>query len=127
MSAAAEMVRVLPADVYDALELSALAFGGIGAGLWFEGTTSRRGEIPCCVHGHAIAVDDALFSRVGMELYRVNITMDANDAAVGRGNKIHFATWCRRLNVVRGTEPTYDAEFVKSLASRVVSGLECAR
>lgn len=53
---------VLPADVYDTLELSALAYGGIGAGSFGEGTGG--GPLvrvldehcpPMCAAGHAYA------------------------------------------------------------------------
>lgn len=40
-------VKVIPADVYDALEFSALAFGGIGGGC-----LNDSGGAPCCLMGH---------------------------------------------------------------------------
>jgi hypothetical protein len=96
--------RVLPADVYDALELSALAFGGIGAGSWGEE------DEPCCIVGHAVTVGIP-----GVEYWTsdaLEIGERANDAAVERINsrlglpsrtRVLWADYCAELNVVRGT------------------------
>jgi hypothetical protein len=99
--------RVLPADVYDALELSALAFGGIGGGDYACG-----GE-PLCVHGHLSAMcgyetwQFAEEATVGYAL--LNAT--ENDQAVATINRrrgkpaesrVPFDLWCAELGVVRG-------------------------
>lgn len=43
--------RVLPADVYDTLELSVLAFKGISAPSAYRGYPA--GDCPNCLYGHA--------------------------------------------------------------------------
>jgi hypothetical protein len=98
--------RVLPADVYDTLELSALAYGGIGGGMYFEyGAADFRPKGPLCAIGHiAFAMPgeppDNTWDAVDL-LWPIDST--DNDRAVGKsGNRISFAEWCRRLNVVRG-------------------------
>lgn len=105
--------RVLPADVYDALELSALAFGGIGAGEYGVGLRSGpsypvlTGEaLPVCATGHAIWCDiEGAYTILG------NFTIRDSDNAVRRINRrrhrapntrVPFKAWCRALNVVRG-------------------------
>lgn len=54
--------RILHADVYDALELSALAEGGIGAGQYFEEYVPS--SAPFCAVGRAVALG-APFCAVG--------------------------------------------------------------
>ena len=96
--------RVLPADVYDALELSAYAYGGVGGGrFWDVGTE----EVPFCIHGHAEFVGTREHGdEVVRALYAAGITIDANDVTVDqlapKGGRISFRRWCRALNVVRG-------------------------
>lgn len=109
-----ETLRVLPPDVYDALELSALAYGGIGA---FTVGTEEKG--PVCVLGHVRFL-------AGVPLASWTPSMNAdyvalrnavpvgpyeNDAAVARINRrrdkpesrrVSFADWCAELGVVRG-------------------------
>jgi hypothetical protein len=106
--------RVLPADVYDALELSALAYGGIGQ------PEIHRGEAPCCLYGHLAEVsgtdsiwelrpeiDEAL---TRPELYGY-VDGDTSDIAVRKINRslgkpvesrVSFKQWCKELGVVRG-------------------------
>lgn len=99
--------RVLPADVYDALELSATAFGGIGADHWFID------EKPCCARGHAMFVmpEGGQLTTCIQVLTGVGISADVNDDAVwtinerrgrSRNSRVPFAEWCKELNVVRG-------------------------
>lgn len=114
--------RVLPADVYDFLELSALAEGGISAGKFtrFDG----RDLAHCgCIHGHAgqALADDlelpcAEADEAREALLAAGIDFPENDEAVRAINcrkGIPFAddpvTWrefVTELNVVRGPHPT---------------------
>lgn len=100
--------KVLPADVYDALELSAWEFGGIGASEW-EDAVGR----PLCIHGHRRFITENLEQHweVGQALYAAGLSMDANDHAVRAINarygappnaRVPFNKWCKELNVVRG-------------------------
>jgi hypothetical protein len=83
---------VLPAVVYDTLEFSALVYGGIGSGEWWDG------DAPVCYVGHiaAAGVNDC---------HGIDERMN-DEAVAGKFGKvaprIPFAEWCRRLNVVRG-------------------------
>jgi hypothetical protein len=101
--------RVLPADVYDFLELSAEAFGGIGCGSF-----TRNGR-PCCIYGHAgmnapNLGDRTELSPVRSVLFRARILAWESDDAVravsdrtpGRPRRVTFAEWCEELGVVRG-------------------------
>lgn len=106
--------RVLPADVYDALDLSALAFGGIGGGRVKDDCFT-----PLCAAGHARFLDSGKANgRAGV----VRDTLDAvfvgddfvvgvNDRAVAAINRrkgapsyarVTFEEWSQELNVVRG-------------------------
>lgn len=63
--------RTLPADVFDALELSALIYGGIGAGC-LSLTRTAEGDAtepePHCVIGHAMFLDGY---RIGRDMESV--------------------------------------------------------
>jgi hypothetical protein len=106
--------RVLPADVYDTLELSALAYGGIGGGRFHD----KRGA-PYCVRGHAAAAasssDKDWYPRggpVNEALTDAGLGLAPNDRAVHSLNarrdgawlnrRVRFEDWCKELNVVRG-------------------------
>jgi hypothetical protein len=106
--------RVLPAAVYDTLELSALAFGGIGAHWLFD--TQNASDAPFCVFGHAgFATNRPEFSNpIATALDKI-FDLDAvtanNDAVVRINNRkripvesarVSFAEWCKELNIVRG-------------------------
>lgn len=105
-----EFTRVLSADIYDAIELSARAYGGIGAGSWDRSEDGER--VPFCVHGHADFIcGDASALDVKRVLYAAGISLGANDRAVERVNirkgvylrdRISFEEWTAELNVVRG-------------------------
>jgi hypothetical protein len=89
---------VLPADVYDTLEFSALAYGGIGSGEWWHGGA------PVCYVGHLnfAGVISAVWNSAPF-----GIDEEMNDVAVaGKFGevrpRISFSEWCKRLNVVRG-------------------------
>ena len=95
------MKRVLPADVYDTLEFSALVYGGIGRDLYWD-----YNDTPCCIHGHAMMAAGSAswinsLNPIVIALRDAGIHEKLNDRAVG-DDRISFRTWCRRLNVVRG-------------------------
>ena len=112
---------VLPADVYDALELSALAFGGIGGGKYVD-PSFGDGMAPVCAIGHAgFGVFEReeggstlrTYSFDGEDVLRkLGIDEGKNDAAVARINKrkgvandvaqVTFEEWAGELNVRRG-------------------------
>lgn len=103
--------RVLNADAYDTIELSALANGGIGAMHVFQNHDEFR---PVCVYGHCSfacntrTADTPLFAA----LRDAGIDSVINDRAVrainrrnrGRGGngRVSFSDWCAELGVVRG-------------------------
>lgn len=93
----------LPADVYDTLELSSLAYGGIGAG------NNQVGGTPYCVYGHA-RFADGWMGDVEIALRCTGLTLFTNDNAVSDFNTRHgldamsrigFADWCDELGVER--------------------------
>lgn len=112
--------RVLPADVFDALELSALAFGGIGAGAWYEDTTGERyvgwrdDRVPFCAIGHAEFVDAgvavAALKAVGIDIGLNDISVQAinlrknprPERSLDLQKRVPFRDWCSELGVVRG-------------------------
>lgn len=116
--------RVLPPDVYDSIELTALAFGGIGADWLFDvgnEPSASPDAIPICVHGCAIfATDDArmgafgtkwLSNDISQALFAAAIDANENDRAVRDINfrlnrpetrPVTFKRWARELGVVRG-------------------------
>jgi hypothetical protein len=90
---------VLPADVYDTLEFSALVYGGIGSGTW------REGGRPVCYVGHLACAGVIASEMFESEPFGINEEM--NDEAVAGAfglvaPRIPFVEWCKRLNVVRG-------------------------
>lgn len=118
-------LRVLPPNVYDTIELMALAFRGIGAGSDF------RDHCPNCVHGlareagatwdyetdggwvvgacPAYAFPDN--NEINQALMAAGIERYVNDDAVEKINqrlrrawnaRVTFRRWCRQLGVVRG-------------------------
>jgi hypothetical protein len=104
MSAAKE-VRVLPADVYDTLELSAYAFGGIG-GMW----PTENGR-PHCAVGHAHFTEWGCGEVCNALKTALEYVANVNDSAVARINarkgadpaaRVTFREWCDELGVVRG-------------------------
>lgn len=110
-------VRVLPADVYDALELVAEVFGGIGAGgmaVFGSGNWSALIDgtaRPNCAIGAAYFLDGNFTGETREALRAVDITTAANDNAVARLNRmagreqttrVSFADWCAELHIVRG-------------------------
>lgn len=127
MSRSPQPPRVLPPDVYDTLELAALAYGGVGAGRFFDDSTTRRldkASVPYCIHGMAYVagdfrytddtLDDGDVQTISNALHAVGISFIVHDMAVRainarhgktglqRNERVPFAAWCRELNVVRG-------------------------
>lgn len=110
-------MRVLPADVYDTLEFSALAFEGIGSWNVYARPAPSLPADPnytCCIIGHAIvaADDDSQDNPIVRTLDTAQIDVIKNDKAVNEINqrkgvsdldaRITFQEWCKELNVVRG-------------------------
>lgn len=110
------MKRVLPADVYDALEFSALVYGGIGAGKWDEGAGDDTA--PLCIVGHTVYANGDgwdFYTLAGNNLVAecdwLRLAEQDSDDAVRAINlrtasppnaRVSFADWCAELDVVRG-------------------------
>jgi hypothetical protein len=105
-------MRVLPADVYDTLELSALVFDGIGR---LRLRNGDRGDRPCCIHGHAYASEHqygwGMEGEMSSSLFSAQVSTYVNDDAVAAINKrkhlpfdtrVSFPDWCAELDIVRG-------------------------
>ena len=122
-----KQVRVLAPEVFDTLELTALAFGGIGRGEWFaRKTDTEPGDdqnCPVCAHGIALFAEDVKVpqgstysdrqtqSAISRALSDAGIGIFTNDDAVSRINdrlgrdgnaRVTFEQWATQLNVVRG-------------------------
>lgn len=100
--------RILPADAYDTLEFSALAYGGIGAGHYFD---PKHEDMPLCAIGHFHAAERSW----GMaECAFRNLGLSGNDSdlaveAINRRRKVRplrrrvpFRLWARELGIERG-------------------------
>lgn len=124
------ILRILPAAVYDTLEFMALVFGGIGELQDFEdmdaddmGSGDDNFNCPLCVHGMAVAAvtPGAVIARhdpknpITKALANVGIGRVTNDDAVhaiivhyGWENadtpfpRVSWADYCTHLNIVRG-------------------------
>ena len=110
------MTRVLPAKVYDALQLSALMYGGIGAGVY----TVVNTEVPVCMLGHLGARPNEATTPEAMTMMtRLGFAIWDNDRAVKAINRrkgipetllsafeprVTFEEWCAELGIVRGPE-----------------------
>lgn len=102
-------MRTLPADVYDALELTALAYDGIGQPDEFDSSGA-----PVCILGHAAFAGGDIYDSPLAESLRKAFAWipGANsDEAVERINerrgkppqeRVPFSEWCKELDVVRG-------------------------
>lgn len=100
--------RVMQAQVYDYLELAALAFGGIGMGKYSQGNA----RAPHCALGYAgegvpsCVGDDTIYA----EFERLGITVCANDIAIemyrrlASDERVSFETWCKLMRVTRGAD-----------------------
>ena len=96
---------VLEPDVFDVFELSAEAYGGIGAGSCWDW---HNNQIPLCIMGHREEFRDEFV--VG-NLWLCNTSK--NDKAVTKYNRNHnrpsdarltWAEYCEARNIVRGAE-----------------------
>ena len=98
----------LDADVYDALELSAEAHGGVGAGAYFDFGG------PLCIIGHASFLDNvSMAGRLGRQGFAEDtlraaydgVLANASDAVVcgaaKGGARISFQLWAERIGCVR--------------------------
>lgn len=101
-------------DLFDAMELSALVFGGIGKETWSaDGNFSRfdlaagLGE-PCCGIGHACFIEGAVHQGLIHTALGGFVFVGDNDEAVGTAKRISFKTWCERLNIHRAEIDTFD-------------------
>ena len=111
---ATKVVRVLPPDVYDTLELSAYVYGGIGKGRAFaSNVVTDDGSPPVCAIGHLRAAEPERHAQIDLEcsLFGSGINAHDNDDAVEeinrrKGSKVYarvsFQEWCEELGVVRG-------------------------
>jgi hypothetical protein len=122
----AKPVRVLDADVYDALQLSAMIYGGIGCP--FD-TGEFEYRCPCCLVGHINFLcgdqkeEDEIFARtsglaltsfesdsaVEAVLVRKGVVGEKEEAWDKPYPRISFPEWCAELGVVRGPHPKGDA------------------
>lgn len=97
--------RVLPADFFDAMELSALAYGGIGAGRWYSFKAGKP-VAPLCAFGHArdlhVDGESALRNASLDELTNDMCVLAVSSHKRTRNGRIGFPDWCRWLNVHRG-------------------------
>lgn len=107
--------KILPADIYDALEFGALTTCGIGAirDFRFSPMGTQDYNCPVCVYGLArFVVGNGSLLRA---LRKAGISRNVNDGAVTRINmrrypglyidryhRVTFKEWCKELNVVRG-------------------------
>lgn len=111
--------RVLPADVYDALEFGALAVDGIGAKRFFDPQKLypflEDHNAPVCALGLAAFVDgcDPFTSGpVAMALHGARIYPSTSDHAVHNVNlrrgsadttaRVPFPDWASELGITRG-------------------------
>lgn len=122
-------MKVLPADVYDTMELIAEAYGGIGADRTYVNKDEKFQHIvreaerrPMCLIGFCRFASDsgvifdntlmAIFDDLGINYYDNN---KAVYKAIGLENeheyspryaanpiRISWQEWCKQLNVVRG-------------------------
>lgn len=104
--------RVLPADVFDTLELTALAFDGVGRVADFDYYTGAD-PAPCCIHGMAYEAEpEGGAVEIRRALYAAGIDRSTNDQAVADINfrkgqnvnqRVDFLTeYVPHLNITRG-------------------------
>jgi hypothetical protein len=109
---------VLEADVYDTLELSAYAFGGIGADDYGTDTDTSTPILALANGAPMCAVGHAAFTALPGDWWNLlpGGTITRNDAAVeainvrkgkvgdDRYDRVTFAEWAKELNIVRGDQ-----------------------
>lgn len=102
--------RVLPAEVFDALQMSAAMYGGIGA---FDRFTTNG--VPICYVGHLEYAGLSTVPHCDVHGERYGIAMRDNDHAVANiarrhgqfgdsGYRATFEEWANELGVCRGEE-----------------------
>jgi hypothetical protein len=117
-------LRILDPDVYDAIELFAEIFGGIGAGrYWGGGGPGFNRDCPVCVHGGAAFLTDSPYAEatgdvVSSALGHAGVGVRENDLAVRAINtrlgvkdlnaRVPFELWRQELCIVRGPHPDPD-------------------
>jgi hypothetical protein len=98
-------MRILPADVYDTLDLTAFVYGGIGAKAY------SRAFQPSCALMQCMEAEGGMFGEMWKSLNNVGVFGDHNDAAVrainrrkgrSRNARVTFTEWCEELGIVRG-------------------------
>lgn len=106
--------RVLPADVFDALELSVLAYKGVGQPAVQVYDENCKGIGPCCIYGHAIWAEDTnviYAGEIATALSRAGISGLESDEAIASINRrrgrdperrVSWPAYTRELNIVRG-------------------------
>jgi hypothetical protein len=112
----------IPAMLFDYLEFSALAFGGIGAGHELELGKKRydafdepkKGEAPFCVWGMAYRKDDSEETDELFTLMENGIEIDDNDEAVriinerkgktgeALNDRVSWPEYTKELGILRG-------------------------
>jgi hypothetical protein len=107
-NATSQPLRVLPDDVYDALEFAAEVYGGVGRGSWWRFAGPQDEYEPWCGVGLAHFLDTGEAELpVSTALCRTGLRESDNDEAlvdVPLLSRISFSEWCRRLNVVRASD-----------------------
>lgn len=111
-------VRVLDADVYDALELSAMIYGGIGQPDLFSDIPEGPFTAPVCILGHCEWADPTPNWRgyvvnAVQDLFTDGAGFNSDNAVIAinrrRGRpeetRVPFAEWCHETGVVRGPHP----------------------
>lgn len=109
------MKREMHPDVYDYLELAALAFGGIGRGVFYDrtefGTVDEN--CPVCAHGFGFVAEEGNLigeTEVTQELSRLGIKYSTNDVAVREINerlgrdtytRVTWPQYTKQLGIVR--------------------------
>lgn len=105
----------LPREVFDALHLAALEFGGVGARL----AADNDGN-PCCIHGLAEWIDgveyqerrgspSVLMTPTREALYNANISVIGTDwllKGLPEGERLDFEDWCAKVGVDVAPEDT---------------------
>ena len=105
----AKPVFVLPAEVYDAIHLASLSFGGIGHSRMYDDATQ---ETPWCIHGMLEFAKGEADCCYQDELLAVGLTQHLFDELmITRGvpdtARVPFERVCSWLRIGRGTEVAF--------------------
>lgn len=110
------MPRPLDPDIYDALELSAMEFGGIGRLIAYESDSEWDSVVvkPVCLWGHLDyigAYNDLSTNSLSLEKALNGPIVSENDKGVLNINlkkgrdpnaRVSFEEWCEYFGIVRG-------------------------